>query len=309
MENRSRMSPTELPLLRVKELKKYFAPAAQRWESEPVETVRAVDGVSLVVGQGETLGLVGESGCGKSTLARCVLRLLEPTAGEIYFRGEDLLRLSSSELRKRRRHIQAIFQDPYSSLNPRLKIGEIVEEPLIIHELGGRRERATRVVELLTQVGLDPASADRLPHQLSAGERQRVAIARALSTSPEFIVADEPVSSLDVSIQAQMINLLEDLKRELRLTLLFISHALPLVRHLCDRVAVMYGGRLVELAPTEDLFDNPFHPHTRELIEAVPEPDPRIQHDRRKQLPGSWSGRAQAVPELREVASGHWAAV
>jgi len=241
--------------------------------------LHAVEGVSLAIHAGETLGLVGESGCGKSTLGRLMLRLLEPTAGDVRFDGRSLLALSPRELRAMRRQMQIIFQDPYGSLNPRMRVAGIVGEGLAIHRVGTRRERRARVAELLELVGLPPDAGKRYPHEFSGGQRQRIGIARALAVGPRFIVADEAVSALDVSIQAQILNLLQDLQRRLGLTLLFIAHDLRVVEHVSDRVAIMYLGRIVECGPREEIYRNPRHPYTRTLLSAVPVPDPR----RRKQ--------------------------
>ena len=236
--------------------------------------VRAVDGLTFDIREGETLGLVGESGCGKSTTGRAILRLVEPTRGTVRFQGREVTALPPEELRQARRQMQMIFQDPYASLNPRMSVGRIIREPLDLHRLGGRAERRARVLELLGLVGLGADFADRYPHQLSGGQRQRVGIARAIATNPRFIVADEPISALDVSIQAQVVNLLADLKRQLGLTYLFIAHDLAMVRYLSDRVAVMYLGRIVELARRDAVFQRPLHPYTRALLSAVPVPDP-----------------------------------
>jgi peptide/nickel transport system ATP-binding protein len=259
---------TDGTLLRVENLVKHFP--ARGVQRQRGTVVHAVDGVSFELAPGETLGLVGETGCGKSTVARLVTRLLEPTAGRIEFEGRDITHWSRRRLRPLRRDVQIVFQDPYSSLNPRRRVGSIVGAPLGAHGLGGRDERRARVSEVLGLVGLDPSLADRFPYQFSGGQRQRIGIARALVTRPRFVVADEPVSALDVSIQAQVLNLIEDLGTELDLALLFISHDVSVVRHISDRVAVMYLGKIVELAETEDLFAAPVHPYTAALLAAVP---------------------------------------
>jgi oligopeptide/dipeptide ABC transporter ATP-binding protein len=249
----------------------------------------------LQIERGETLGLVGESGCGKSTLGRCILRLIEPTEGRIELDDEDLLALDASRLRRKRRHMQIIFQDPYSSLNPRMRIGSAIEEPMIIHHMGRRAQRRERVRELLQLVGLKPEDAPRYPHEFSGGQRQRIGIARALASQPKFIVADEPVSSLDVSIQAQIVNLLDDLQEKFHLTFLFISHGLPVIRHICHRVAVMYLGKIVEEAPCEALFADPLHPYTQLLLASVPEPDPAIRK-KKKEAEGEMPSAASPPP-------------
>ncbi|WP_332897810.1 ABC transporter ATP-binding protein [Haladaptatus sp. CMSO5] len=269
-------------ILEVRDLKKHFSKADGMLDellTRESASVKAVDGVDLDIYEGETLGLVGESGCGKSTTGRTILRLLDPTEGTVVFQGEDINDLSKTELREMRRDMQMIFQDPMSSLDPRMSVGQIIKEPLAIHDLanGHRRER---VEELMEAVGLDPAQYDRYPHEISGGQRQRVGIARALAVDPDFIVCDEPVSALDVSVQAQILNLLEDLQEEFGLTFLFIAHDLSVVRHLCDRVAVMYLGEVVEIAETSALFDEPRHPYTQALLSAIPEPDPHAETDR-----------------------------
>ncbi len=267
--------------------------------------VRAVDDVSFTIAEGETFGLVGESGSGKTTTGRCILRLIEPTSGAVRFKGEDVLGFSRERLRQARRDMQIVFQDPYSSLNPRMRVGDIVEEPLIIHRIGAKAERRARVGELFELVGLDPSQRARYPHQFSGGQRQRIGLARALALNPSLVIADEPVSALDVSVQAQVINLLMDLQQRLKLTYLFIAHDLRLVRHICSRVAVMYRGRIVEMGGTEALFAAPAHPYTRALLSAIPAPDPSAARERIVLDPASFDRSAA----LREVAAGHWAAL
>jgi ABC-type oligopeptide transport system ATPase subunit len=271
----------------------------------PKSVVRAVDDVSFAIEPGETYGLVGESGSGKSTVARCMLRLVEPTSGEMRFRGDNVFAFDRARLRVTRREMQMVFQDPYSSLNPRMRAREIVEEPLVIHRLGNRAERRSAVSELFRLVGLDPAHLERLPHEFSGGQRQRIGLARALALKPSFIIADEPVSALDVSIQAQVINLLLDLQESLRLTYLFIAHDLRLVRHICSRISVMYLGRIVEAGTTASIFDNPQHPYTRALLSAIPAIDPDAPRQRVELDPSLVNRDAP----LREVAVGHYAAI
>ena len=267
--------------------------------------VAAVDDVSFSIDQGETFGLVGESGSGKTTTGRCMLRLIEPTSGAVRFRGENVLEFSRSRLRRARRDMQIVFQDPYSSLNPRMRARKIVEEPLVIHELGSRAKRRDRVAELFRLVGLSPTHLDRFPHEFSGGQRQRIGLARALALNPSFVILDEPVSALDVSIQAQVVNLLMDLQRQLTLTYLFIAHDLRLVEHICTRVAVMYLGRIVEIGPAASLFAAPQHPYTRALLSAIPVPDPDASRQRIVLDPASINRNAV----LKEIAAGHFAAV
>jgi peptide/nickel transport system ATP-binding protein len=267
--------------------------------------IMAVDDVSFEIEQGETFGLVGESGSGKTTTGRCLLRLIEPTSGSVRFGGEDVLALSAGELRRARRRMQIVFQDPYSSLNPRMRARQIVEEPLIIHRLGSRAERRERVAELFGLVGLEPAHLERYPHEFSGGQRQRIGLARALALNPSFLVLDEPVSALDVSVQAQVVNLLMDLQERLRLTYLFIAHDLRLVEHICTRVAVMYLGRIVEVGPTAALFAAPQHPYTRALLSAIPAAEPDAPRSRITLDPSEVNRQAA----LREIARGHFAAI
>jgi oligopeptide transport system ATP-binding protein len=324
------MTTAAAPLLQVRGLAKHFPVSEGVLLSRAVGEVKAVDGVDFTIDRGETLGLVGESGCGKTTTGRCILRLENPTAGQILFDGRDVSQLRGGDLVALRRRMQVIFQDPYSSLNPRMKVGDIVAEPIKVHGLErNSARRRTRVGELLSMCGLDPRFADRYPHEMSGGQRQRVGIARALSLEPEFIVCDEAVSALDVSIQAQVVNLLEDLRERLGLTYLFIAHDLSVVRHLCQRVAVMYLGRIVEMATSDELFDNPLHPYTQALLSAVPIPDPTVEASRafnppRGEVPSPINPPSGCVfhprcslaveacrrtrPALRELRPGHWVA-
>jgi oligopeptide transport system ATP-binding protein len=292
-----------MPLVEVRNLRKEFTRSHGLFR--PASKVAAVDNVSFTIDQGETFGLVGESGSGKTTTGRCILRLIEPTSGQVLFDARDVLALSRTELRRARRDMQIVFQDPYSSLNPRMRVGTIVEEPLVIHKIGTKAERRARVSELFDLVGLNPAHLLRYPHEFSGGQRQRIGLARALALNPSFIIADEPVSALDVSVQAQVINLLMDLQERLKLTYLFIAHDLRLVRHICSRVAVMYLGKIVEMGPTERLFAAPAHPYTKALLSAIPLPDPEAVRQRIVLDPASFDRNAV----LREVGSGHLAAI
>lgn len=266
-------------LLEIKSLKKSF-PVSGRFFSKETKVLLAVNDVSISIAKGEVLGLVGESGCGKSTLGRCVLRLIEPDSGKIYFDGHDVLELKRQDLKEKRRDMQMIFQDPYASLNPRMTVGDAIGEGLVVHKIANGKEKEDKILALLSMVGLRPDSIDKYPHEFSGGQRQRIGIARALALYPKFIVADEPVSALDVSIQAQIINLLETLKNDLGLTYLFISHDLRVVEHLCNRVAVMYLGQIVETGDTVDIFTNPLHPYTRALLSAIPIADPESNRRR-----------------------------
>lgn len=267
-------------ILEVRNLRKYFPITRGFIFQKQVGAVKAVDDVSFFIHTGETLGLVGESGCGKTTTGRVILRLMEPTAGDAVFQGRSIFSLGKEELRRMRRDLQIIFQDPYSSLNPRMTVGDIIGEPLEIHNLARGKDKVRRVQELLEVVGLSPYHANRYPHEFSGGQRQRIGIARALAVNPKLIICDEPVSALDVSIQAQVLNLLEELQKEFGLTYLFIAHDLSVVKHISDRVAVMYLGKIVEVSPVEELFANPQHPYTEALLSAVPIPDPGMRRER-----------------------------
>jgi oligopeptide transport system ATP-binding protein len=321
---------TDNVLVDVQGLKMHFPVTSGIIVQHTVGYIKAVDGVSFSVKRGETLGLVGESGSGKTTVGRCILQLYRPTEGNITFEGQNLVTMKGRQLRAMRREMQVIFQDPYSSLNPRMTAGNIIGEPMVVHGMtGGRREYRNRVAELLSIVGLNPSMADRFPHEFSGGQRQRIGVARALAVNPKFIVCDEPVSALDVSIQAQVINLLEELQEQFSLTYMFIAHDLSVVRHISDRVAVMYLGHLVEVADRTEIYANPLHPYTKALLSAVPIPDPIIDAERERiiltgEVPSPLNPPAgcvfhprcslatpecqEAVPGLREVQTDHWVA-
>jgi oligopeptide transport system ATP-binding protein len=319
--------PPEI-LLRVEDLKMHF-PVYEGVFRRQVGEIKAVDGITFDVRRGETLGLVGESGCGKSTTGRAILQLYKPTAGAIYLDGEDLIELHGKALRQRRRKMQMIFQDPYASLNPRMTIGEIVAEPLEVHNIARGKEKSERVAYLLQVVGLNPQYANRYPHEFSGGQRQRVGIARALALDPSFIVCDEPISALDVSIQAQVVNLLEDIQKKMGLTYLFIAHDLSMVRHISSRVAVMYLGKLMEMADRNEVYIDPLHPYTQALLSAIPIPDPLLEEKRKRViLTGDVPSPANPptgcvfhtrcmyaeqictnkIPDWREAHHGHWVA-
>jgi oligopeptide/dipeptide ABC transporter ATP-binding protein len=308
-------------LVRVRNMVKYFP------VENSDEVVRAVDDISFDIFSGETLGLVGESGCGKSTVGRCLLQLHEPTSGDVFFGEDNITKLGYKELQKLRREMQIIFQDPYASLNPRLTILSIVSEPLKIHKIGDKRSRKERVAELLSKVGMDPKYMTRYPHEFSGGQRQRIGIARALALNPKLIIADEPVSALDVSVQAQVVNLLQELQEEFGLTFLFISHGLSVVEHISNRVAVMYLGKIVEIADSKELYKNPLHPYTQALLSAIPIPDPKRKRERivlegdvptpinppsgcrfRTRCPIAIDDCAKIEPELKEIEPDHFSA-
>jgi oligopeptide transport system ATP-binding protein len=316
-------------LLEVKDLKMHFPVFEEGILKRQVGSIKAVDGISFNVYKGETLGLVGESGCGKSTTARTILQLYKPTAGQAFFRGIDLFELKNEDLRKIRSQMPMIFQDPYSSLDPRMTVGNIIAEPMVVNNIAKGSQQTARVEELLGLVGLNPSFTSRYPHEFSGGQRQRIGIARALASNPEFIICDEPISALDVSIQAQVVNLLEKLQNELGLTYIFIAHDMSMVRHISSRVAVMYLGKIVELADRESLYNNPQHPYTKSLLSAVPIPNPKIERQRKRiilegdipspenppkgcrfhtRCPVAIERCKVDDPEFREIAPGHFAA-
>ncbi|MEE8442292.1 MAG: dipeptide ABC transporter ATP-binding protein [Dehalococcoidia bacterium] len=314
-------------LVDVRNLKMYFPVKAGVIFQKKIADIKAVDDISFFIRKGETLGMVGESGCGKTTTGRCMIQLYRPTAGEVFFEGQDLCKISNEQVRRARRHMQMTFQDPYSSLNPRQTCGSIVGEPMIIHKITrSKAEYREQVAELLTTVGLNPHMASRFPHEFSGGQRQRIGVARALAVRPSLIVADEPVSALDVSIQAQVINLLEDLQEQFNLTYLFIAHDLSVVRHISDRIVVMYLGHIMEIADRVELYENPLHPYTKALLSAVPIPDPVIEAQRERiilqgdvpsplnppagcvfhpRCPIAIDECSQAIPELRDLGNDH----
>jgi len=316
-------------LIRVRNLKMHFPITRGLLFQRKVGAIKAVDGISFDIKRGETLGLVGESGCGKSTTGRALLQLYRPTSGEVFFEGDNLTKLSGERLRRMRRRMQMIFQDPYASLNPRMTVGDIIGEPLVVHNISSGQSRRERVQELLRIVGLNPYFVNRYPHEFSGGQRQRIGVARALAVQPDFIVCDEPISALDVSIQAQIINLLEELQAQFNLTYLFIAHDLSVVRHISDRIAVMYLGKIVELTGRKELYDKPLHPYTQALLSAVPIPDPVVEEKRRRViLEGDVPSPAnpplgchfctrcpvvmdvckEQEPEFVDVGGGHWVA-
>ncbi len=322
-------APGGQTLVKVSGLKMYFPVTAGLFIQKKIADVRAVDGLDFEIKKGETLGLVGESGCGKSTTGRAVLQLYRPTAGTINFDGTELTELKGTDLRRFRRRMQMIFQDPYSSLNPRMSVGQIIGEPMAIHGLYKGAERTERIQYIMQAVGLNPLFVKRYPHEFSGGQRQRIGIGRALAVEPDFIACDEPVSALDVSIQAQVINLLEDLQQQFGLTYLFIAHDLAVVRHISDRVAVMYLGKMMELADSRELYDNPLHPYTKALLSAVPITDPEVERKRERiiltgdvpsplrpppgcvfntRCPIAVDECRERVPEWREAVAGHWVA-
>jgi len=316
-------------LIRVENLKKYFPITRGILFQREVGSVKAVDGLNFEIKEGETLGLVGESGCGKSTTGRAILQLHKPTAGKVFYEDTELTELSGDQMRLARRNFQMIFQDPYASLNPRLTVESIIAEPLEVHGIGNRKERHERVKELMSIVGLNPSLNNRYPHEFSGGQRQRIGVARALALNPKFIVADEPISALDVSIQAQVVNLMEELQETFGLTYLFIAHDLSMVRHIADRTMVMYLGKVVELAEKDELYSNPLHPYTQALLSAVPIPDPKVERKRQRiiltgdvpspahpptgcnfnpRCPVAIDICREVDPDWREISDGHWVA-
>ena len=327
-QTQTQTAPEDDVLVSVRDMQMYFPVRSGIVFQRKIADIKAVDGVSFEIRRGETLGLVGESGCGKTTTGRCILQLYKPTAGQVFFEGNDLTTLKGGQLRRFRRRMQMIFQDPYSSLDPRQNAGSIIGEPLIVHKMtNSRGEYREQVSELLSVVGLNPSMANRFPHEFSGGQRQRIGVARALAVRPSLIVCDEPVSALDVSIQAQVINLLEDLQEQFNLTYLFIAHDLSVVRHISDRIAVMYLGKIMELADRTELYENPLHPYTKALLSAVPIPDPVIESQRERiiltgdvpsplrpppgcvfhtRCPIAIDECSQVVPELRNVGNEHW---
>ena len=327
-QTQTQTAPEDDVLVSVRDMQMYFPVRSGIVFQRKIADIKAVDGVSFEIKRGETLGLVGESGCGKTTTGRCILQLYKPTAGQVLFEGSDLTTLKGGQLRRFRRRMQMIFQDPYSSLDPRQNAGSIIGEPLIVHKMtNSRGEYREQVSELLSVVGLNPSMANRFPHEFSGGQRQRIGVARALAVRPSLIVCDEPVSALDVSIQAQVINLLEDLQEQFNLTYLFIAHDLSVVRHISDRIAVMYLGKIMELADRTELYENPLHPYTKALLSAVPIPDPVIESQRERiiltgdvpsplrppsgcvfhtRCPIAIDECSQVVPELRNVGNEHW---
>lgn len=327
-QTQAQTAPQDDVLVSVRDMQMYFPVRSGIVFQRKIADIKAVDGVSFEIRRGETLGLVGESGCGKTTTGRCILQLYKPTAGQVLFEGNDLTTLKGGQLRRFRRRMQMIFQDPYSSLDPRQSAGSIIGEPLIVHKMtNSRGEYREQVSELLSVVGLNPSMANRFPHEFSGGQRQRIGVARALAVRPSLIVCDEPVSALDVSIQAQVINLLEDLQEQFNLTYLFIAHDLSVVRHISDRIAVMYLGKIMELADRTELYENPLHPYTKALLSAVPIPDPVIESQRERiiltgdvpsplrpppgcvfhtRCPIAIDECSQVVPELRNVGNQHW---
>lgn len=315
-------------LIEVKNLKKYF-PVKKDSLLGRTQYLKAVDDISFCINEGETLGLVGESGCGKSTLGRTIIRLYDATEGDVFYRGENISKINEKHLKPYKRKMQIIFQDPYASLNPRMTVDELIKEPLLIHNIGSEKERAERVYELLEKVGLSASHFNRYAHEFSGGQRQRIGIARALAINPEFILCDEPISALDVSIQAQVVNMLEELQDEMGLTYLFIAHDLSMVRHISHRIGVMYLGKLVELADSNELYNNPVHPYTKALLSSIPVPDPRLARNNAKivlegDVPSplnppsgckfrtrckyATSKCAEKEPQMKDIGSGHMAA-